>query len=203
MPRGGHQQGIEEQHTDRIRRFAAVMERCCGQYDAPLSPDTLADLQQQILGPRATRYGLRRSPVFVGEFDGFTEVVPYIAPHWDHSSALLSGLGTFAERTAGAAPLVRAAVLSFGFVYIHPMADGNGRISRFLINDVLRRDGARIDRVKLRYRSRPISCTVEAGAGNHPELSLSLDQPDYGVAPGQTACLMDGERIGGHATIAS
>jgi hypothetical protein len=37
---------------------------------------------------------------------------------------------------------VRAAVLSFGFVYIHPMTDGNGRISRFLINDVLRRDKA-------------------------------------------------------------
>jgi tRNA-uridine 2-sulfurtransferase len=68
---------------------------------------------------------------------------------------------------------------------------------------VLRRDGARVDRVKLRYRSRPISCTVEAGAGHHPELSLSLDQPAYGVAPGQTACLMEGERIVGHATIAS
>jgi tRNA-specific 2-thiouridylase len=68
---------------------------------------------------------------------------------------------------------------------------------------VLRRDGARVDRVKLRYRSRPISCTVEAGAGHHPELSLSLGQPAYGVAPGQTACLMDGEAIVGHATIAS
>jgi tRNA-specific 2-thiouridylase len=68
---------------------------------------------------------------------------------------------------------------------------------------VLRRDGARVDRVKLRYRSRPISCRVEAGAGHHSQLSLRLDQPAYGVAPGQTACLMDGERIVGHATIAS
>jgi tRNA-specific 2-thiouridylase len=68
---------------------------------------------------------------------------------------------------------------------------------------VLRRDGARVDRVKLRYRSRPISCTVDAGIGRHPELSLSLEQPAYGVAPGQTACLMEGERIVGHATIAA
>jgi Fic family protein len=38
--------------------------------------------------------------------------------------------------------VARAGLLSFGFVYLHPMVDGNGRISRFLINDVLRRDGA-------------------------------------------------------------
>jgi tRNA-uridine 2-sulfurtransferase len=68
---------------------------------------------------------------------------------------------------------------------------------------VLRRDGGRVDRVKLRYRSRPISCTVEAPAGRHPEISLRLDQPAHGVAPGQTACLMDGDTIVGHATIAS
>ncbi|WP_317688324.1 Fic family protein [Azotobacter beijerinckii] len=132
----------EEQHIDRVKRFAAVMERCCGQFEEPLSMDTLSELQRQILGPRATRYGVRRSPVFVGEVDGFTEVVHYIAPHWDHAPALLDGLTAFAERTAGASPVVRAAVLSFGFVYIHPMADGNGRISRFLVNDVLRRDKA-------------------------------------------------------------
>ncbi|WP_196762995.1 Fic family protein, partial [Acidithiobacillus ferrooxidans] len=66
----------------------------------------------------------------------------YIAPHWNDTPALLSGLREFASRTVGASALVRAAVLSFGFVYIHPMSDGNGRISRFLINDVLRRDQA-------------------------------------------------------------
>lgn len=132
----------EDQHVDRVRRFAAVMEQRCGQDGQPLSESALSELQARILGPRATRYGLRRSPVFVGEVDGYTEVVHYIAPHWDDVPALLSGLRDFATRTAGASALVRAAVLSFGFVYIHPMSDGNGRISRFLINDVLRRDKA-------------------------------------------------------------
>jgi tRNA U34 2-thiouridine synthase MnmA/TrmU len=31
---------------------------------------------------------------------------------------------------------------------------------------------------------------------------LELDEPAYGVAPGQLACLMDGELVVGHATIA-
>lgn len=132
----------EEQHVDRVRRFAAVMEQRCGQGDEPLTEESLGELQAQILGPRATRYGLRRSPVFVGEVDGFTEAVHYIAPHWDDTPGLLSGLRNFAARTVGGCALTRAAVLSFGFVYVHPMSDGNGRISRFLVNDGLRRDNA-------------------------------------------------------------
>jgi tRNA-uridine 2-sulfurtransferase len=68
---------------------------------------------------------------------------------------------------------------------------------------VLHREGSRVDRVKLRYRSRPIACLTSVPAGRHPELWLELGEPAYGVAPGQTACLMDGELIVGHATIAT
>lgn len=132
----------EEKHVDRVRRFAAAMDRWSGRHKNPLSEQTLEALQAEILGPRATRYGVRRSPVFVGEVDGFREVVHYIAPHWEDAPSLLAGLRDCAARTDGGSALVRAAVLSFGFVYIHPMSDGNGRISRFLVNDVLRRDGA-------------------------------------------------------------
>ena len=66
----------------------------------------------------------------------------------------------------------------------------------------LRRDGGRVDRVKLRYRSRPIACSVAGRTGHHDELWLELEEPAYGVAPGQTACLMDGDTVVGHATIA-
>ena len=63
---------------------------------------------------------------------------------------------------------------------------------------VLHRDPARVDRVKLRYRSQPVPCTV---AGDSTEILLG--EPVAGVAPGQTACLMDGDRIVGHAVIAA
>jgi Fic/DOC family len=132
----------EESNVDRVRRFAAVMERRCGQYENTLEDKILAQLQSEILGDRATRYGLRKSPVFVGEMSHWSHIVHYIAPNWHDVPSMLSGLGEFDIRTKGKSSLLRAAIISFGFVYIHPMSDGNGRISRFLVNDILRRDGA-------------------------------------------------------------
>jgi tRNA-specific 2-thiouridylase len=69
---------------------------------------------------------------------------------------------------------------------------------------ILFRDGAEVDSVKLRYRSRPMPCTVAHAppAGRHRALTLELEEPALGVAPGQTACLMRGDAVIGSATIA-
>jgi len=69
---------------------------------------------------------------------------------------------------------------------------------------VLHRDGGEVDRVKLRYRSRALPATVAAtGRGRHASLEVQLGEAFAGVAPGQTAVLMAGERIVGHGTIAA
>jgi len=68
----------------------------------------------------------------------------------------------------------------------------------------LHRHSGRADRVKLRYHSRAIPCRLsQAGPGEHAELELELSEPAFGVAPGQTACLLDGDLVVGRATIAS
>lgn len=126
---------------DRVRRFATVMELRCGVEGDPLAQATLEQLQKEILGP-ATRYGLRASPVFVGHTTGYEDIVDYIGPHWRQVQPLLRGLQGSMAKTGGESAIIRAAVASFGFVFIHPMSDGNGRISRFLVNDILRRDNA-------------------------------------------------------------
>jgi Fic family protein len=38
-------------------------------------------------------------------------------------------------------PVIAAAIIAFGFVFIHPFADGNGRIHRYLIHHVLAERG--------------------------------------------------------------
>ena len=92
-------------------------------------------------------------------------------------------------------------------------ADANrvvvGPRERLLTNHVqvrgarLHREGARVDRVKLRYRSKPLPARIcdSPPPGRHRELTLELDEPVAGAAPGQLACLMDGELIIGWATI--
>lgn len=76
------------------------------------------------------RFGIRQSPVFVGEMVRYQEVVHYVAPVAEDVPAMLEGLRVFLERTQGQSPVMRSAVASFGFVYIHPLADGNGRVHR-------------------------------------------------------------------------
>jgi tRNA-uridine 2-sulfurtransferase len=75
---------------------------------------------------------------------------------------------------------------------------------RVALRDVrLHRAGARVTHAKLRYRSRPLRARVssEVKAGRHATLGLELEDVALGPAPGQLACLMDGELVVGWATI--
>src|SRR6185312_3251177 len=67
----------------------------------------------------------------------------------------------------------------------------------------LHRSGSRVNQVKLRYRQRPLGASVagDPGEGRHRSLSLELAEPVDGAAPGQLACLMDGDLVVGWGTI--
>jgi tRNA-specific 2-thiouridylase len=55
--------------------------------------------------------------------------------------------------------------------------------------------------VKLRYRSAPLPC--RAFAGDAGRLELELERPAHAVAPGQLACLLNGDRVVGYGTISA
>ena len=77
--------------------------------------------------------------------------------------------------------------------------------TRVTLRDVrLHRSAARVDRVKLRYRSKPLAAVLgtQARPGEHASLTVELAEPVYGAAPGQLACLMDDDVIVGYGTIA-
>lgn len=69
--------------------------------------------------------------------------VTYLPPSPELSRELMMELMALANTPPeGIDPLVLAAVVSFGFVFIHPFMDGNGRLSRFLFHQVLCQRGA-------------------------------------------------------------
>lgn len=163
----------EAEQSDRIQRFADALARRTGQGAWPLDHASLAGLQAEILGKRTTlqQFGIRQSPVFVGEVAHYQEVVHYVAPPAEDMAAMLDGLQTFLERTQGQSPVMRSAVAAFGFVYIHPLADGNGRVHRFLINDILRRDGVVMDPLIL-----PVSSLITSDQADRRAYDRILDE---------------------------
>src|SRR3546814_4593004 len=85
----------EADRASRIERFADVIARRTGHGDSPLSDTALAQLQGEILGRRTTltHFGLRQSPIFVGETVRYQDVVHYVAPparSEEHTSELQS-----------------------------------------------------------------------------------------------------------------
>jgi Fic family protein len=88
------------------------------------------------------KLGLRDEPGFVGEHDRTTRApIPvHISARPEDLGALVEGMLEFARGAAARLDaVVAAAVLAFGFVYIHPFEDGNGRLHRYLIHHVLAR----------------------------------------------------------------
>lgn len=166
----------ESDRADDIQRFASAMALHCGRIETPLSDQSLAVLQTEVLGSRALRTGLRKSPVFVGSAAHHdATVVRYIAPNHESVASLLEGLRAFDERTRPHTPatmlsIIRAGALAFGFVYLHPLSDGNGRVHRLLVNDTLIRDGLVPPGVIL-----PISSTIIRSSTNRGDYERTLD----------------------------
>jgi tRNA-specific 2-thiouridylase len=62
----------------------------------------------------------------------------------------------------------------------------------------LHRPADRVRAVRLRYRAEPVPCRAVERAGR---VELELERPAHAVAPGQVACLLDGELVVGCGTI--
>ncbi len=107
-----------------------------------LSRDELLRLQQIVIeDSRFTRYGFRTEGGFVGEHDRTTgEPIPeHISAKWQDLDQLIVGLlETYAFLDVNNFhTILTAAKIAFGFVFIHPFVDGNGRLHRYIIHHIL------------------------------------------------------------------
>jgi len=107
-----------------------------------LDIDEMKRLQQVVIpDDRFVQMGLRTEGGFVGMHDRRTrEPIPaHISARPDDLVDLLNGVFEYQRRALNGSldAVVVAAVTAFGFVYVHPFEDGNGRIHRWLIHHVL------------------------------------------------------------------
>jgi hypothetical protein len=128
---------IEGEHPPqtRVQRWGRVIGEA-GRH--PLDLEELLRLQRIVIGDaRFVRLGLRPQGGFVGthESERMMPLPDHISARADDLHDLVGGLLTFSADTLD--PVIAAAVLAFGFIYIHPFEDGNGRIHRYLIHHVL------------------------------------------------------------------
>jgi hypothetical protein len=106
----------------------------------------LERLQKIVVGdPRFVRLGLRAEEGFIGTHDrGTQEPLPeHISARAQDLPGLLEGVIAFKHRAINGKldPVATAAAVAFGFVYMHPFEDGNGRLHRWLMHHVLARAG--------------------------------------------------------------
>ncbi|MBK7212993.1 MAG: Fic family protein [Bacteroidales bacterium] len=110
--------------------------------NVPLSKEELLRLQQIVIDDsRFIKMGFRSEGGFIGEHDRITgEPIPdHISARWQDLDTLIEGLIKSANQMISAAyhPVLTTAQIAFGFVYIHPFVDGNGRLHRYLIHHML------------------------------------------------------------------
>lgn len=132
----------ERPAQDRIQRWG----RAIGEAGRnALDRNELDRLQRIVIGDsRFVNLGLRTEGGFVGEHDRSTRqpLPDHIDAKPNDLDSLMGGLLAFeADAAQRLDPVMAAAILAFGFVYIHPYEDGNGRLHRFLIHHVLGRRG--------------------------------------------------------------
>jgi len=107
-----------------------------------LSKEELIRLQQIVIeNERFIEMGFRKKGGFIGEHERISgEPIPdHVSAKWEDLDQLVSGLLRMNEKLLASNfdAVLTASIIAFGFVFIHPFEDGNGRIHRYLIHHVL------------------------------------------------------------------
>lgn len=133
----------EEPSQDRTEKFITLLEVAGRKtFEESLSEKELVRLQNAIVDPRYAANSFRDFQNYVGQtMRDYSQKIHYVCPPPQFVKSLIQGIVDLNKRNTSTETIIKATMVSFGFVYIHPFEDGNGRIHRFLIHDILVRDG--------------------------------------------------------------
>jgi Fic/DOC family len=128
----------EKPSENRMELFMRALRQTL-QFDTS-DPQSFVRLQNAIVDPRYAEQTWRSMQVFIGEtLSHFEQRVHCVFPHHRDLPEFMPSWMQMCDRmmTSEMHPVVVSAVVAFGFVFLHPFEDGNGRIHRFLLHHVL------------------------------------------------------------------
>ena len=137
---------FEIEHTKptstRTERFVALLQ--LAEQEDFCEKKQFIELQNRSVDTRFRDSDYRLTQNYVGETVAWQkEKIHFACPKPEDLPDLMEGLVTAHKRMdAGNVPaVIHAAAIAYGFVFLHPFEDGNGRIHRFLIHNILARHG--------------------------------------------------------------
>ena len=125
-------------NASRTEKFIASLE--LAEKEDFCEKERLIELQNLIVDPRFKDSDYRVDQNFVGQTVSYPkEIIHFICPKPENLPDLMNGLIASHKRMkqGKVSPVIHAAAISYGFVFMHPFEDGNGRIHRFLIHNIL------------------------------------------------------------------
>ncbi|WP_034299343.1 Fic family protein [Herbaspirillum sp. RV1423] len=134
---------IEDEIPDneRAAKFRRLLE-LAGE-PGPLTEEQLGQWQSQIVSARLAEYHFRDSQNWLSRAGRLRNIADFIPPPPAHVQPMMAAISQVAAYASSGAldPVLAASCTSFGFVFVHPFLDGNGRLHRFLLHHVLRQAG--------------------------------------------------------------
>ncbi len=169
----------EKPPRNKLERWGYVVSQA-GKHD--LDEQELDRLQNIVIqDTRFTKMGVRDEEAFIGVHNRYNEPSPdHIAAKSSDLKFLIEGLVDFDKLHSLnknclyslCDEIVNTAIISFGFVFIHPFSDGNGRIHRYLIHHMLAKLNYTPDNIIF-----PISSIILDNLDKYREVLESYSKP--------------------------
>jgi hypothetical protein len=134
---------IEKEIPDsqRAERFRRLLERA-GE-DMQLEEQTFVEWQNVIVPRLRGEVSYRQKQNWLSRSGRSARVADFIPPAPADVTAMMEGVVKIGElvKSKTYPTVLAAACAAFGFVFVHPFLDGNGRLHRFLLHHLLRLGG--------------------------------------------------------------